>query len=161
MMDQLQVKLTKEIIRDECDYTFLKLSDTVGQVYFYTIINGGAFGKATAFLDPFKAPIVEFINPRYQVDCTPEWAPSLRIRKYIDSVMVCQDLTIPKMDWSDVSSLALLQELFGEKLEFQKAIAKIICYELHDYIWKPECNDGTVGIRPRLDTRELSSIFQK
>jgi hypothetical protein len=35
----------------------------------------------------------------------------------------------------------------------------IISYTLHDWIWKPLCNDGTIGLRPRLDTEFLGLAF--
>jgi hypothetical protein len=33
--------------------------------------------------------------------------------------------------------------------------ARVITRNCHNWIWKPFCNDGTIGIRPRLDTRDL------
>jgi hypothetical protein len=33
--------------------------------------------------------------------------------------------------------------------------ALVITRNCHNWIWKPLCNDGTIGIRPRLDTLEL------
>lgn len=29
----------------------------------------------------------------------------------------------------------------------------------HNWVWKPKCNDGTIGIRPRLDMKELGLTF--
>ena len=37
----------------------------------------------------------------------------------------------------------------------QKEAATVITQGCHNWIWKPLCNDGTIGIRPRLDTRDL------
>jgi hypothetical protein len=36
-----------------------------------------------------------------------------------------------------------------------KEAATIVTRGCHNWIWKPFCNDGTIGIRPRLDTRYL------
>jgi Leucine-rich repeat (LRR) protein len=33
--------------------------------------------------------------------------------------------------------------------------ARVITRGCHNWIWKPFCNDGTIGIRPRLDMQEL------
>jgi hypothetical protein len=45
------------------------------------------------------------------------------------------------------------------KRRYKKAKAIIIQRGCHNWIWKPLCNDGTVGIRPRLDTEALGLNF--
>lgn len=37
----------------------------------------------------------------------------------------------------------------------RKVAARKIIEGCHAWVWKPVCKDGTIGIRPRLDTREL------
>jgi hypothetical protein len=37
-----------------------------------------------------------------------------------------------------------------------KEAATIITVGCHNWIWKPFCNDRTLGIRPRLDMKSLS-----
>jgi len=40
----------------------------------------------------------------------------------------------------------------------KKKAALVITKGCHNWVWKPRCKDGTIGIRPRLDMKELGII---
>ncbi len=108
---------------EQCEHTKLSIGKVYKKekevlIYFYSVINGGVFGKMKVkLLDDyricrFNAPVVEFINPKVYIDCSLEYSLALTPRKYIDSILICEDLYFPPMDWNDDSSIAELLRYF-------------------------------------------------
>ena len=70
-------------------------------------------------------------------------------------------------NWASISSLGFNHSAFNQKRIrmcqqqakkwYSKRVlaAKIITNGCHNWIWKPMCNDGTIGIRPKLDAEFL------
>jgi hypothetical protein len=48
-----------------------------------------------------------------------------------------------------------IQRVYLKHFTRRKYAAMIISRGCHNWVWKPECNDGTIGIRPRLDMEYL------
>ena len=63
---KIQKQFRDYIIKDQCEHTKLKLmsiENGIATIYFYTILNSGAFGKATVSVyNRFDPPIVELIT---------------------------------------------------------------------------------------------------
>lgn len=113
---RIRKKYTDHLIRGQSEFTKLKHSKMMGEVYFFTTLNGGAFGKANTPFDAFHPPTIQFINPNYVIDCSMQWSPALTLKTYIESIMVCEDLSIPQMDLDDESTSKFLQIFPDEKL---------------------------------------------
>ena len=66
-------------------------------------------------------------------------------------------------DWSkapnDLSPKAIaarqIQRAYLRHYTKRRVAARKITRACHAWIWKPKCKDGTIGIRPRLDMKEL------
>jgi hypothetical protein len=48
-----------------------------------------------------------------------------------------------------------IQRVYLKHFTRRKYAAMIISRGCHNWVWKPECKDGTKGIRPRLDMEYL------
>jgi hypothetical protein len=55
----------------------------------------------------------------------------------------------------DYTSIKKCSRTIKNWYKTHKEAATIITQGCHNWIWKPFCNDGTIGIRPRLDTKYL------
>jgi len=53
------------------------------------------------------------------------------------------------------SAARRIQRAYLRHYTRRKAAARKIVEGCHNWVWKPKCKDGTIGIRPRLDLREL------
>jgi hypothetical protein len=52
-----------------------------------------------------------------------------------------------------------IQRAYLKHFTRRKYAAMIISRGCHNWVWKPECKDGTIGIRPRLDMEYLSEYI--
>ena len=61
------------------------------------------------------------------------------------------------MSWSllQYKSCMKIKKAYKRHYNRRKIAAKIITEACHDWVWKPNCRDGTIGIRPRLDMEYL------
>jgi hypothetical protein len=48
-----------------------------------------------------------------------------------------------------------IKKVYKTHYNRRKKAANVINNGCHNWVWKPECNDGTIGIRPRLDMEYL------
>ena len=79
---------------------------------------------------PYKRPTVSYLRPRSKYVEHKTW------EDYINKVMLCQ---------------RQIKKWFARR----KRKATIISRHCHDWVWKPVCNDGKIGIRLRLDLKYL------
>jgi hypothetical protein len=48
-----------------------------------------------------------------------------------------------------------IKKVYKRHYNKRKEAANVINRGCHNWVWKPECKDGTIGIRPRLDMKYL------
>ena len=104
-----------------------------------------------------------------------EWIPQ-GLRENLDVIdLWCNRIT--KLSWEGCHwNLKIYPEEYQEEFEKYKAAtriqrvwlrkytkrkyaAKVITDACHNWIWKPLCKDGTIGIRPRLDILALDEYL--
>jgi hypothetical protein len=54
-----------------------------------------------------------------------------------------------------IESAIRIQRMYLRHYTRRKVAARKITRGCHNWVWKPKCKDGTMGIRPRLDTLAL------
>lgn len=112
-MTRLNKRLEKELKFDTSPYTKLKSTETLGVLYFACSIGKGVFGKL--FVPEqysMKGPLITFINPVFEIDCEPQWSPALTITRFIESVLVSDDILVPDYDHEDDEKFNLAEENF-------------------------------------------------
>lgn len=114
-INRLNKVLDLELKKDSSPYTILKKTETIGVLYFACSIGNGFFGKLVVPEEySFKGPIIQFINPEFKVNCEHEWTPALLITRFIESVLVSDDIIFPDYDNSDIEKVKLAQEIFPD-----------------------------------------------
>jgi len=56
------------------------------------------------------------------------------------------------------NAIKRIQKRMKWRYKRKRNAARIICNGCHNWVWKPLCRDGTIGIRPRLDMISLGII---
>lgn len=60
-----------------------------------------------------------------------------------------------QQEFKEYKAARRIQRAYLRHYTRRKVAARKIIEGCHAWVWKPICQDGTIGIRPRLDTREL------
>jgi Leucine-rich repeat (LRR) protein len=63
-----------------------------------------------------------------------------------------------QQEFEEYKAARRIQRVYLRHYTRRKAAARKIVEGCHNWVWKPKCKDGTIGIRPRLDTLELGLI---
>lgn len=66
-----------------------------------------------------------------------------------------QDFPIDDTRSKKYKAARSIQRAYLRHYTRRKVAARKIVEGCHNWVWKPMCKDGTIGIRPRLDLEEL------
>jgi hypothetical protein len=76
------------------------------------------------------------------------------LRHYENVIMNIRDINfkLPPSEWE---AARRIQSVYLRHYTRRRVAARKITRGCHAWIWKPMCKDGTIGIRPRLDMRDI------
>lgn len=93
------------------DYTMLMPTDNINNYYFASKVEGGAFGSIyVPDAYPLEGPVVKFLNPSVELDCSMQYSPACGLIGFIEAIIV--SVKLPEFEYDNTEEVDVIFPFF-------------------------------------------------